>query len=247
MTSSTDPVWRRFSPRPLLHGLPVAILDADYLPWESYDGPPGDQGMTGPDSPAWRVLGHQPAALLGGRPLAPAEVDRYWSDIAPIGERLGGTGVPRTGAEVAAYWSAVRGELADTEADRSAARAEARWILHEVGSWRGTVSRDGSGRVGALFGRFGKPFARLVAALSRVPIWVCANILLSVIVGMLPAWAAEELGIRRNRLLVACDTLGVMVVFFLFDLVAGDPEHVLRARRRCARTVETPPDTAAAA
>lgn len=332
---SSEAIWGRFDPRPLMHGLPVLILDAGYLPWESYDGPSGDQGITGPDSPTWRVLAHQPAALLGGvvgllvgtlhpvvlrgtlehtelkddplarlartagfvrattysaapvaqrvidtlnrlhgpvtgevdgrpytaadpdlinwvhvtiwggfldgyqrlsgRPLAPAEVDRYWADIAPIGEQLGGTAVPRSAAEIATYWTAIRGELAVRAADLSAAREEAHWIMHEVGAWRGTVTRDGARRVGALFARWGRPAAAVIAAAARVPIWICANILLSVIAGMLPGWAAVELGVRPNRFLAACNTIGVKVVFACFDRLAGEPEHVLRARRRCLR------------
>lgn len=276
--SSMDRVWGRLSPRPLLHKLPVVILDADYLPWESYDGPDGDPGITGPDNPAWRVLGHQPAALLGGvvgllvgtlhpvvlhgtlehtelednplarlartagfarattysaspvahrvidtvnrmhvpvtgtvngrvykaadpdliswvhvtiwggflegyqclssRPLDDAAVDRYWSDIAPMGVLLGAESVPRTGAGVRDYWSSIRDQLADNDTDLMAAREEARWIMHEVGEWSGTVSRDGSRRVGDLFGRWGRPVSAIVAALARIPIWISANILL---------------------------------------------------------------------
>ncbi|MFD5179792.1 oxygenase MpaB family protein [Nocardia sp. NPDC058379] len=345
--SSIEPVWGRYSPRPLIHGLPVLILDAGYLPWESYDEPAGDQGYTGPDSPAWRVLGHQPAALLGGvvglligslhpvvlrgtlehtdlerdplgrlartagfvrattyaagpvsdqvievvnrmhvpvsgtingrdynaadpdlitwvhvtiwggfldgyqqlsgRALAPDDVDRYWADIAPIGEKLGGTAVPRDRAAVDAYWHTVRGELAESAADRAAARAEAAWILREVGSWHGTVARDGARRVGELFARFGRPVGATVAALSRFPIWYCANILLRVIVGMLPGWAATELGITPRRWLDAPARLITRVVFFVYDRAAGDPEHVLRARRRCRRqpTTETAESAAA--
>ncbi|MFI9509671.1 oxygenase MpaB family protein [Nocardia sp. NPDC052566] len=331
---STTRVWGRFSPRPLLHRLPVLILDAGYLPWESYDEPRGEQGITGPDSPAWRVLGHEPAALLGGvvglmvgtlhpvvlhgtlehttlredplarlartagfvrattysatpvaervidtvnrmhipvagtvngrdyhaadpdlitwvhvtiwggfltgyqelsgRPLSTDEVDRYWSDIAPIGEKLGGTSVPRTGADIDRYWADIRGDLAEHDADRKAARAEAQWIMHEVGSWHGSVARDGSHRVGNLFARWGRPCTTIIAALARPPIWFCANILLSALLGMLPTWAAAELGIPRpNRFLHRWRTLTVKLVFFAFDRAAGAPEHVLRARRRC--------------
>ncbi|MFI8975744.1 oxygenase MpaB family protein [Nocardia asteroides] len=76
---------------------------------------------------------------------------------------------------------------------------------------------------------------RPLAVAARVPIWICANILLSVIAGMLPGWAAVELGVRPNRFLAACNTIGVKVVFACFDRLAGEPEHVLRARRRCLR------------
>jgi uncharacterized protein (DUF2236 family) len=51
----------------------------------------------------------------GGRPLRRAECDRYLDEVAVVAERLGGTDVPRSTAELRAYFRAVRPELVGGE------------------------------------------------------------------------------------------------------------------------------------
>ncbi|MEV4560345.1 oxygenase MpaB family protein [Kitasatospora sp. NPDC049285] len=58
------------------------------------------------------LTGYQ--VFAGRSRLSDAECDRYFAEVARIGERLGATGVPRSRAEVGAYFAVVRGELGVT-------------------------------------------------------------------------------------------------------------------------------------
>jgi uncharacterized protein (DUF2236 family) len=53
--------------------------------------------------------GHRRYSLL---PITPPDQDRYFDEVRIVAERLGATGVPRSRADVAAYFEAVRPELA---------------------------------------------------------------------------------------------------------------------------------------
>jgi uncharacterized protein (DUF2236 family) len=52
--------------------------------------------------------GHRRFSLL---PITPASQDRYYDEVRVIAEKLGATDVPRSRAEVAAYFDAIRPEL----------------------------------------------------------------------------------------------------------------------------------------
>jgi uncharacterized protein (DUF2236 family) len=65
------------------------------------------------------LAGHQ---RYGRTPLTPGECDRYFREVAVVGERLGATGVPRSAAEVRAYLAEVRPELAGSGAAAEAVR-----------------------------------------------------------------------------------------------------------------------------
>src|SRR5579862_2167185 len=54
------------------------------------------------------LAAHRRFGLL---PLSPADQDRYYDEVRVVAERLGATRVPRSRAEVAAYFEAVRPEL----------------------------------------------------------------------------------------------------------------------------------------
>ena len=106
------------------------------------------------------LAGHQ---RYGRVPLTPAECDRYFAEVAVIAERLGATRVPGSTSEVRAYLTAVRPELA-----RSEAAAEAvRFLQHFPGSTGGPAERA------------------VIRALANGA------------ADLLPAWAAELLGVRR--------------------------------------------------
>lgn len=71
------------------------------------------------------VRAHQLYAL---RPVPGPEIDRYWEEVAVIAEALGATAVPRSRAEVTAYFRAVRPELeAGTQA-----REAMRFLLRPI-------------------------------------------------------------------------------------------------------------------
>lgn len=77
-------------------GVPYAASDPDLLRWVHVA------------EHAQFARAHQ---CFAGRPLRPAELDRYFAEVAEVARRLGATEVPESAAEVEAYLDAMRPEL----------------------------------------------------------------------------------------------------------------------------------------
>lgn len=101
----------------------------------------------------------------GGDPFTSEEVDRYFSDIAVIAERLGAIGVPRSFDEVERYLQAMRPELRATR--------EARDAVHFLSTT--PVGGDSS------------LVTSLVTRLAH-------RIIVGAAIDLLPPWARQQLG-----------------------------------------------------
>ena len=98
-------------------------------------------GASEPDLLTWVHVAEVTSFLAAYRryrvlPMAGADVDRYYDETAVVAERLGATAVPRSRAEVRAYYAAVRPELG-----RSDASVELLDFLHRPISRNPAVAR----------------------------------------------------------------------------------------------------------
>jgi uncharacterized protein (DUF2236 family) len=80
-------------------------------------------GASDPDLICWIHVAEVTSFLAAYRrynvlPVLAPERDRYYDETAVVAERLGATGVPRSRAEVRAYYAAVRPELGPSDASR---------------------------------------------------------------------------------------------------------------------------------
>jgi uncharacterized protein (DUF2236 family) len=132
------------------------------------------------------------------RSLSAAECDQYYAEVAIVAERLGAVDVPRSAAEVAAYFERMRPELRPTPA-----------ALDCLGFLRG-------------FGR--GPRERLAA-----------KVLMNGGISMLPDWARADLGLRRPAVIrAAWDRPVARLLGELLIWACGPSEILIAARGRIA-------------
>lgn len=172
-------------------------------------------------------------------PLTAADVDRYWQNIAVIAERLGGHDVPRSRDDIDKYWDRVRPDLAAT----AAALHEADWIM-QVGRWDSWAIRKVLDRLAKRLSPSGRGWrrriARPVAWPIRIPAFLGARFLVDLARDTIPPWASTELRIRPHpRPVQALRRRVAMLEFGLARLISGEPDHVRRARKRCAASPAT--------
>lgn len=139
------------------------------------------------------------------RRLRGADLDRYYDEVAVVAEMLGATDVPRSRAEINAYFQRVRPELMAGEQ----ALAAIAWIR---------AARD-------------KGVGPAEQAAYRL--------LVEAAIDLLPAWAREMLGLRRNPLLARGVVWPAIAAGLqALRLVGGTPIPLAQARARCARPTD---------
>ena len=132
-------------------------------------------------------------------PLRGDDLDRYYDETAVVAEMLGATEVPRSRAEVAAYFDRVRPELVAGEQ----ARDTIRWIRNPKG--------------------------------LRPPERAAYQVLVESASDLLPAWARRMLAIRRIMpVAVGVVRPATWVALRTLKIVGGTPVPIRQAKARCA-------------
>ena len=131
-------------------------------------------------------------------PIRGADRDRYYAEVAVIAEMLGATGIPRSRAEVDAYFERMRPELVAGEQALEAIR----WIRNPT--------------------------------LGSPPERAAYQVLVNAAADLMPSWARGMLGIRRIMpIAVGVVRPATWVALRALKLVGGTPVPIRQARARC--------------